>query len=81
LSADKNQTQGKVSRYVDVESADGIYWGHTDLHASLSTDAALKGSLLDPDQAYRIASGEQLTSSSGAKAKLSRPINFPVVAD
>jgi hypothetical protein len=49
LSADKNQTQGKVSRYVDVESADGMYWGDTDLHASLSTDAALKGSLLDPD--------------------------------
>jgi hypothetical protein len=81
LSADKNQTQGKVSRYVDVESADGMYWGDTDLHASLSTDAALKGNLLAPDQAHRIATGEQLTSSSGVNAKLSRPINFPVVAD
>jgi hypothetical protein len=69
LSEDKNQTQGKVSRYVDVESADGMYWGDTDLHASLPTDAALKGNLLAPDQAHRIASGEQLTSSSDVNAK------------
>jgi Protein of unknown function (DUF3604) len=34
-----------------------------------------------PDEAYRFAKGEVVTSSTGLKAKLARPLDFLVVAD
>ena len=36
---------------------------------------------LGPKEAYRFAKGEQVTASSGQPAKLSRPLDFLVVAD
>ena len=34
-----------------------------------------------PSDAYRFAKGEEVTASSGQPAKLSRPLDFLVVAD
>ena len=80
--ADKNpSTAVEYSPYVDAKHAVSVYWGDTHLHTNLSTDAGLKGNTLGPDEAYRIARGEQLVSSSGVNAKLSRPLDFLVVAD
>ncbi len=36
---------------------------------------------MNPSDAYRFARGEQITASSGQPAKLSRPLDFLVVAD
>jgi hypothetical protein len=69
------------SAYSNEKHADGVYWGDTHLHTNLSTDAGLKGNRLSPDQAYKFARGEQIVSSSGLNAKLSRPLDFLVVAD
>jgi hypothetical protein len=44
-------------------------------------DAGAAGARLDPRAAYRFARGEQLTSSTGQPVKLSRPLDFLVVAD
>jgi hypothetical protein len=44
-------------------------------------DAGAFGSRLGPEDAYRFALGEELTSSTGLKVKLSRPLDFLVVAD
>jgi hypothetical protein len=58
-----------------------VYWGDTHLHTSLSFDAGAFGARLDPYDAYRFAKGGEVTSSSGIKARLSRPLDFLVVAD
>ena len=57
------------------------FFGDTHLHTSISVDAGLFGCRLSPVDAYRFAKGEEITSSSGQPAKLSRPLDFLVVAD
>ncbi len=56
-------------------------FGDTHLHTSYSMDAGAFGARLGPREAYRFARGEEVTSSSGQPAKLSRPLDFLVVAD
>ncbi len=58
-----------------------VYWGDTHLHTSFSMDAGAFGARLTPKDAYRFAKGEELTASSGQLVKLSRPLDFLVVAD
>ena len=57
------------------------YFGDTHLHTAISVDAGAFGARLGPTDAYRFAKGEELTSSTGQKVKLSRPLDFLVVAD
>jgi hypothetical protein len=57
------------------------FFGDTHLHTSFSMDAGAFGARLGPRDAYRFARGEQVTASSGQPVKLSRPLDFLVVAD
>ena len=57
------------------------FFGDTHLHTSLSFDAGAAGARLGPKEAYRFAKGEQVMASSGQPVKLSRPLDFLVVAD
>jgi hypothetical protein len=57
------------------------YFGDTHTHTSYSMDAGAFGARLGPREAYRFAKGEEVTASSGQRAKLSRPLDFLVVAD
>jgi hypothetical protein len=56
-------------------------WGDSHLHTSLSMDAGLFGNRLPPREAYRFARGEEVVSSSGQAVRLSRPLDWLVVAD
>ena len=58
-----------------------VYWGDTHLHTSYSMDAGAFGARLGPADAYRFARGEEVVSSTGQRVKLSRPLDFLVVAD
>ena len=58
-----------------------VLWGDTHLHTGMSMDAGAFGARLSPEDAYRFARGEELTSSTGQQVKLSRPLDFLVVAD
>src|SRR3954452_8827570 len=58
-----------------------VYFGDTHLHTSYSTDAGMIGNILGPEEAYRFARGEKVTSSSGLPARLQRPLDFLVVTD
>jgi hypothetical protein len=58
-----------------------VLWGDTHLHTANSLDAAAFGNTLGPEPAYRFARGEEVVSSSGQPVKLSRPLDFLVVAD
>jgi hypothetical protein len=57
------------------------FFGDTHVHTSFSMDAGAFGCRLGPADAYRFAKGEELTTSSGQRAKLSRPLDFIVVTD
>ncbi|MDN3204526.1 DUF3604 domain-containing protein [Algoriphagus sediminis] len=79
-----SEASGQASGTQGMEStgnATNVYWGDTHLHTNLSLDAALGGNTLGLDEAYMFAKGEQVTSSTGLSAKLSRPLDFLVAAD
>jgi hypothetical protein len=57
------------------------YFGDTHLHTSFSMDAGAFGARVGPRDAYRLARGEEITASSGQPVKLSRPLDWLVVAD
>ena len=69
------------SPYAGRNFPTNVYWGDTHLHTGMSMDAGAFGARLVPEDAYRFASGEELTASSGLRVKLSRPLDFLVVAD
>ena len=56
-------------------------FGDTHLHTGWSFDAGTFGAKLTPSDAYRFARGEELISNTGQLVKLSRPLDFLVVAD
>ena len=58
-----------------------VLWGDTHLHTANSLDAAAFGNTLGPEEAYRFARGEEVRSSTGQQVKLSRPLDFLVIAD
>jgi hypothetical protein len=73
--------QKHFSPYAGRNFPTEVYWGDTHLHTGMSMDAGAFGARLTPEDAYRFARGEELTSSTGLQVKLSRPLDFLVVAD
>ena len=69
------------SPYVGRAVPTRVFWGDTHLHTALSVDATVFGSTLELEPAYRFARGEEVTASSGQNVRLSRPLDFLVVAD
>jgi len=76
LPADRN-----YSPYPEQAFPNRVYFGDTHLHTSYSTDAGLIGNTLGPEEAYRFARGETVTSSTGLPTQLQRPLDFLVVSD
>ncbi|MBW2588510.1 MAG: DUF3604 domain-containing protein, partial [Deltaproteobacteria bacterium] len=58
-----------------------VYWGETHVHTSNSLDAVAFGVRLGPEEAFRFARGEEVTATHGERVKLSRPLDWLVVAD
>jgi hypothetical protein len=58
-----------------------VYFGDTHLHTANSGDAFMGGDRLGPEQAYRLARGEEVVSSTGVPVRLSRPLDFLVISD
>jgi hypothetical protein len=75
------KSQQHYSPYAGRNFPTQVYWGDTHLHTGMSMDAGAFGARLSPQDAYRFARGEELTSSTGLQVKLSRPLDFLVVAD
>src|SRR3954468_11800908 len=86
-SADKEKlgkgfpTKPPYSPYVGRNYPTRPFFGDTHLHTSFSFDAGAFGARLTPRDAYLFAKGNEVTASSGQPAKLSRPLDFLVVAD
>jgi hypothetical protein len=75
------KAQKHFSPYAGRNFPTEVFWGDTHLHTGMSMDAGAFGARLSPVDAYRFARGEELTSSTGLQVKLSRPLDFLVVAD
>jgi hypothetical protein len=74
--------QPEYSPYVNESFPQRVFWGDTHLHTTYSPDAGmLKNFDLGPEDAYRMARGEQVTANNGMQAKLVRPLDFLVVSD
>ena len=58
-----------------------VYFGDTHHHTRNSGDAIVGGNRLGPEESYRFALGEEMVSSSGVPARLSRPLDFLVITD
>ncbi len=56
-------------------------WGDSHLHTSLSFDAGAFGNRLGPRVAYRFARGEEVTSTSGQRVRLARPLDWLAITD
>jgi len=58
-----------------------VFWGDTHVHTKNSLDARGFGVTLGPEEAFRLARGEEVVSSNGEKVKLRLPLDWLVVAD
>jgi hypothetical protein len=76
-----NKVEKHYSPYVGRYFPQRVFWGDTHLHTSYSTDAGMGGNTVGPEDAYRFAKGEAVTTSTGQTAQLKRPLDFLVIAD
>jgi hypothetical protein len=57
-----------------------VLWGDTHLHTAVSVDAGTMCRIGQED-AFRFARGEEVTTTHGLRARLSRPLDFLVISD
>ena len=77
----KRTNHGKKNLCKQRSFPSRVYWGETHLHTGLSLDAGLFGCILDHEDAYRLARGEEIKSSTGLPVKLGRPHDWLVITD
>jgi uncharacterized protein DUF3604 len=77
----KAYTGKSYSPYAKRNFPERPLWGDSHLHTSLSMDAGLFGNRLPPEEAYRLARGEEVVSSTGQALRLSRPLDWLMIAD
>ena len=58
----------QYSPYPELTFPHRVFFGDTHLHPSYSTDAGMIGNTLGPEEAYRFARGEAVSSSTGLPA-------------
>ena len=77
----KNFNTPSYSPYAGRNFPTRVYFGDTHLHTAISGDAFGFGNKVNAEEALRFARGEEITSAGGLRVKLSRPLDFLVVAD
>ncbi len=70
----------EYSPYVGREYPTRVFFGDTHLHTAVSVDAGTMCTVGQED-AFRFARGEEVVTTHGLRAKLSRPLDWIVVAD
>ncbi len=74
-------TGKSYSPYAGRQTALMPLWGDTHLHTDISMDAGAFGNRLGLDAAYRFARGDEVVSTTGIPVRLSRPLDWLVIAD
>jgi hypothetical protein len=78
------QTEEKqpYSPYVGRDFPTNVYFGDTHLHTRLSLDGYGDGNTKNgPSEAYRWAKGETLAGDDGVPTRISKPLDFLMIAD
>jgi hypothetical protein len=70
----------QFSPYAGRAYSTRVFWGDQHLHTNISVDAGTMVRLGQED-AYRFARGAEVTSTTGVRAKLSRPLDWLVISD
>ena len=73
-------TTPQFSPYAGRNYPTKVFFGDTHLHTAISVDAGTMNRVGQED-AFRFARGEEVTSTGGLRAKLSRPLDFLVISD
>lgn len=73
--------RASYSPYAGRSFPTSVFWGDTHVHTGASMDAGAFGARLGPEDAFRFASGEEVTAANGMRVRLARPLDFIVVAD
>jgi hypothetical protein len=74
--------EASYSPYVGRDYPTNVYFGDTHLHTSISLDAFGDGNTnVGPNEAYRWAKGEEVAGDDGMPTRISRPLDFMMVAD
>ena len=81
IAEQAHTTEQPYSPWVNQNFPQRPLFGDTHLHTAQSFDAVSFGTSLGPEDAYQFARGEEVVSSTGVRGKLSRPLDFLVVAD
>ena len=75
-------TETFYSPYVGRDYPSNVYFGDTHLHTSISLDGFGDGNTtVGPNEAYRWAKGEEVAADDGMLTRISRPLDFMMVAD
>ena len=75
-SVGNKSTEGSVA----TNPLKNLYFGDLHVHTALSADAYVLGTLINSNQAYRFAKGEEI-EMQGRKLKLRRPLDFCAITD
>jgi len=75
-----NAFKPQFSPYAGRNFPTHVLFGDTHLHTAISVDAGTVNRIGQED-AYRFARGEEITTTTGLRAKLSRPLDFLVISD
>jgi hypothetical protein len=75
-----NVAKPQFSPYAGRNYPTRVWWGDTHLHTAISVDAGTMCRVGQED-AFRFARGEEITTTHGLRAKLSRPLDFLVISD
>jgi hypothetical protein len=70
----------QFSPYAGQNHPTRVLFGDTHLHTAISVDAGTMCKIGQED-AFRLARGEEVSSTYGLRAKLSRPLDFLVISD
>jgi hypothetical protein len=72
--------QSDYSPYAGRDFPNQVFFGDTHLHTAVSVDAGTMNTVGQED-AFRFARGEEVTTTHGLRARLSRPLDFLVLTD
>ena len=79
--AAKHFSSRSYSPYADRGYPTKVLWGDTHLHSANSADAFPFGNRLGPRETFRFCRGETVTSATGQRVQLSRPLDWIVLSD
>ena len=76
----KAHIKQQFSPYAGHSFPTRVFFGDTHQHTAVSVDAGTMNRL-GQEEAYRFARGEEVTSTGGLRARLSRPLDWLVISD